>query len=75
MDWHEAQVVKYVARAVFYTLDRLCWMVDWTPLGCGLISHTIYLGYDEATDEFRWEIPNRVLYPLWCWAMDRGWSE
>jgi hypothetical protein len=65
--------MTWVARAVFYTLDRLCWAIDWSPLGCAILNRTVYLGYDEGRDEFRWAIPNRVTYPLYCWAMDRGW--
>jgi hypothetical protein len=67
--------LKWLARVVFYALDKLCVLVHWSPVGCGLLNRTVYLGYDESADEFRWEIPNRVTYPLWCWASDRGWPE
>ena len=65
--------MKYIARSIYHVLDRLCSLVDWSPVGCGLLNRTIYLGYDEDRDEFRWEIPNRVTYPLFCWALDNGW--
>lgn len=68
-------MTKLLARAVFYALDRLCQVVHWSPIGCGLLNRTIYIGYREDQDEFRWEIRNRVTYPLWCWAMDAGWVE
>ena len=67
--------MKWLARAVFYTLDRLCWMVDWSPIGCSVLNRTVYIGYREDTDDFRVEVRNRVTYPLWVWAMDKGWPE
>ena len=66
---------RLFAKGVVNVLDRLCWAVHWTPLGCGLLNRTIYLGYNAETDEFRWEIPNRVTYPLYFWALDTGWPE
>ena len=53
---------------VAWYLDHLCAATGHFA-GCGLLNRTLYIDYNEETDEFRWEIPS-PLYRIWCWSLD-----
>jgi hypothetical protein len=58
-----------VKAIVVWLLDHLCSLTG-HAFGCALLNRVVLIGYDEHQDVWRFEIPNRVTYPLWCWAME-----